>query len=261
MKILQTKDGAVRNRLPHKQLFTLPEMLVVITIVMIMASMLLPALSEAKNTALVGLCMNNMRQSYMALHNYDDDWSHLPPSKASVGTGADSVNDDEPSSYMVFQATAIGLGLLAKDVNSPIVPSLFCPFSDFSRNGEFGTDNWNDPTNFVISWAYRGLRDINPGDANRKRIDSYNLPDKQALYCDYTSTFPTDFFPQGESHNFRNANVTFADGHIKTKRASEGYPILGVTFGYASQPADMQQVLDCFADEDDQDNFLYSSCY
>ena len=206
-----------------KKAFTLIELLVVIAIIAILAALLFPALSSAKNKARRMTCMNNLRQINLGLRMYSDDHSDTAP--PSPQTSNSYLIDF--AGYKKVMKSYVGLN----GESSPREKLFACPADTFyydltPTNMNYVPESFhNQATNDYSSyWFNAGTLTIfgtnSPGLAGRK-LNSIRHPSKTVLVAEMPAFFPWSWHdpkPPGANGivSFKDAKnmVSFVDGHV-----------------------------------------------
>lgn len=116
--------------------FTLVELLVVVTILTILATLLLPVLRNAVESARQITCANGMKQYAIGVFTYVDDYTgYLPPGSASVGTTTAYTSVETAIADVLFDSKDpfIGRTIYTSNANKP--SPLTCPSMKRHQNG------------------------------------------------------------------------------------------------------------------------------
>jgi prepilin-type N-terminal cleavage/methylation domain-containing protein/prepilin-type processing-associated H-X9-DG protein len=184
----QCRDASLSGRYPA---FTLIELLVVIAIIAILAAMLMPAVSRAKESGRSAACISNLRQIGVALQLYVDSNNNRLPSMRDKLIGTNPPPDELPGMAVV----------LKEELGSTNV--LRCPSDRAQVFEQTGSSySWNSLLNGQPAHHLQVLG---------LQFDPHAIPvsfDKEAFHA-----------ARGAK---KGVNYLYADGHIKNLLAIEG---------------------------------------
>ena len=224
---------------PHLAGFTLTELLVVIVITGILASLVLPALSRARTAGLRTACVSNLRQTGVAIQMYAHDHEGLipygPVAPPFTSPASFYPSTGTPTSLLSLRdGKPVGLGLLLNSYLSGTPQVLFCPGADqpLDADAELAKVGTRQAQG---SYYYRhaGVTQLfytPSGRPDHIQLDALgknrNGDPIQALAIDTMFISPPgleSFNVQTRTHHqMRFASILFADGHVGVRPNLDG---------------------------------------
>jgi prepilin-type N-terminal cleavage/methylation domain-containing protein/prepilin-type processing-associated H-X9-DG protein len=208
---------------PRRSAFTLIELLVVIAIIAILAAMLLPALTRAKEAGRAAACKSNLRQIGVALHLYVSDFQKYP-SWLTTGTGTHYWD----AAILPFTSNSRGVFRCPSNQKAPpwtnnVADPQQNPSYDYNMSG---SSQFAVPASLPILGLDGGARCLLE---NQVKVPSDMLEVIDATPTaapnsggdhdadDATTTYPMNLLaevPVASRHN-HGANAVFCDGHVE----------------------------------------------
>ena len=225
----RAKKDPVTARKHIAKAFTLIELLVVIAVIAILASLMLPALNRARETARSSICQSNLKNIGLALSGYLSDYNDIfPPSMWGGSSWSDWKYD-----WMQMVAPNAGMNLGTGQNGWSSIPKnsiFFCGSREASHKGEkisgaFVSYGYNafslGSSNYSVYSAY-GKSTSYPQKLSRIKKPSLHMShteSRQNTDAGSYGNFEVKYTDKVCFPHNKRANTLYIDGHV----ASEDY--------------------------------------
>lgn len=191
--------------------FTLIELLVVMAIISILAGMVLPALTTAREKGRRIGCLNNLYQIGISLQMYADDNGEYIPGNWPKGVpgGEGEYTGESTQRLRTLPGMEIGLGKIVSGYLSNEVAVFGCP-SHSPFMPQVVVNDWRGTGAVDSAYLYRETS-FPPEGGSLKRL-GVRERHASAVVMD-NSTVPGR--AEGNGHRWEWTNILFTDGHVK----------------------------------------------
>ena len=192
--------------------FTLIELLVVIAIIAILAAMLLPALSKAREKARAISCVSNLKQVALGMRMYLDDNADTIPQRYGLGYGY-SAQEWARSGKQVTTEWGNIAGHIGPYVGDP--KTFICPSSTIDPSGSWTTAE----TRVAYCYGLSRNADGKTTNAYVTLITDFNSPSQRILFTETENAYLQSdlLYSRISSRHGGNAiNASFLDGHVES---------------------------------------------
>ena len=259
--------------------FTLIELLVVIAIIAILAALLMPVLSSAKERANQVYCLNNMRQWALAFHMYCDDNNGFVPDEGDTAEaitygGAPNATDNYDFAWYNVIPPDVGspplVNLYGRNGHTPNPPlpsshSLFScpsclpPSKTLGYQVPLPTEKmaffmYGENSRLCVNYGTRFLANGQPTGVPQTRLINVVKPSQTVFMAEVdpnagTSQSPppasdsnvTAFFSIGRHDHNTRGNLAMCDGSSICTRTNDFWETQNMANGASSNPVNTGQ--------------------
>lgn len=197
-----------------QSIFTLIELLVVIAIIAILASMLLPALSKARDRAKAISCISNLKQIGLAINGYKNDYESFFRSEGAVSAS----ESGDKNGYMMWSVCLRKYKYISKGTSSDV---FYCPSIELTPAKQASL--------FYTYGAIYGKSPVSLKNQEAQKViskvvlvgDSWSVVSQVPFFL--MKFIPTSKETYGRPYlvHSKRANLLLADGHVEAKSKAD----------------------------------------